>query len=118
VLSIWHTSILAAPLPDTALASPGGAPPDPQPVAALHILDVDATSPQHSRPDPGTSAGSVRPQLRRGYWRHQAVGKGRTERRRTWVRPITVHGTASGTITQAHQLNVTRGGRNHWDTQG
>jgi hypothetical protein len=89
-LSCWHE-----PAPSTA-------PPRTQPgdqdtifaTSAVHVLDVDATSPPSSRTSPSPEPSySARPHLRRGHWRQQRVGVGRQERRWTWVRPTAVNGT-------------------------
>ncbi|WIX84271.1 hypothetical protein QRX50_20730 [Amycolatopsis carbonis] len=93
-LSCWHEAQdLPARLSDHPAPGIGAPLVD---TGELHVLDIDATSPRRTH-DPAETAGpGVRPHLRRGHWRDQPVGPGRRERRWTWVRSTTVHGSLTG----------------------
>ncbi|MFG1642655.1 hypothetical protein ACGFMK_20380 [Amycolatopsis sp. NPDC049252] len=91
-LSCWHeTTTLPARL--TGKPRIGAATTDP---GALHVIDIDATSPHRAHPDGEENGAAVRPHLRRGHWRHQRIGHERRERRWTWVRATAVHGGSAG----------------------
>jgi len=75
---------------------------------AVHILDVDATSPTATQSD-RRSGHTPRAHLRRGHWRRQRVGPGGSETRWTWVRPTTV----GGSTTATRQVYVLPVGPNH-----
>jgi hypothetical protein len=95
-LSCWHEAKTLPPRhTGRRQATPGSIGADP---GSLHVLDIDATSPRRLHHDTDTALETtVRPHLRRGHWRDQPVGPGRRQRRWTWVRSTTVHGTLTGT---------------------
>jgi hypothetical protein len=70
----------------------------------IYVLDIETTSPH--RPVETTAAGRRhRPHLRRGHWRRQRTGPGRTQLRWTWVRATTVN-TARSAAPQVYRLPV------------
>jgi hypothetical protein len=98
-LSCWHDP--------AAATDPAGRQTNPEPGpadVAIHVLDIDATSPPVRASQTTDPAYSTRPHLRRGHWRQQRVGEGRRETRWTWIRPTAVNGRPA-TLDQVYVLH-------------
>jgi hypothetical protein len=75
----------------------------------VRVVDIDTTSPDHTAANKRNAASSPRPHLRRGHWRRQLAGPGRTQIRWTWVRATTVN-TTHPTAGQVYVLSPHPGG--------
>lgn len=91
-LSCWHQPldpITPVPGQRTATRSAEGVLVD----LDVRILDIDATSPPRRTEHYRRQGRSTRAHIRRGHWRRQRTGHGRTETHWRWIRPTTVSGT-------------------------
>jgi hypothetical protein len=103
-LSCWHQPTGVANGPGRPSSGERDRDTNIEPDAAVHILDIDATSPQLPTRGPNEPTGrSPRPYLCRGHWRRSPTAESPDRTRWIWVRPTTVNGT-NANINQLYVL--------------
>jgi hypothetical protein len=103
-LSCWHQPAALAPQPGSTISTADGDRTETAQVQpAVRVIDIDATSPGTPSARRNDHRSHARPHLRRGHWRRQRTGRGRTNISWTWIRPTTVNGT-SGSTDQVYVL--------------